>query len=87
MLISLIALLLAYSALSVASQIPLSTLDISPFNADFDKLVAETLAHWHTPGISIAVVDGEQTFSKVYARKAYPSGQLNSTGLRHRGLS
>ena len=58
---------LAYSALSEAFQIPLSTPDTSPFTPDFDKLVAETLAHWHTPGVSIAVVDRDQTFSKVYA--------------------
>ena len=67
MLLGLICFLLGYSSLSEAFQIPLSTAETSPFTADFDQLVAETLAHWHTPGVSIAVVDGDQTFSKVYA--------------------
>ena len=67
MLLPLTCLFLAYSAFSEASQSPLSTPDTSPFTTDFDKLVAETLAHWNTPGVSIAVVDGDQTFSKVYA--------------------
>ena len=67
MLLPLTYSLLAYSALSEAFQIPLSTPDTSLFTTDFDKLVAETLAHWHTPGVSIAVVDGDQTFSKVCA--------------------
>ena len=67
MLLPLTCFFLAYSSLSEAFQIPLSTPDTSPFTTDFDKLVAETLAHWHTPGVSIAVVDGDQTFSKVYA--------------------
>ena len=56
---------LSLSALSGAYQIPLTTPDKSPFTPDFDHLVADTLDYWHTPGISIAVVDGEKTFSKV----------------------
>lgn len=59
-------LILSYFASSEALQFPLSRPDTSPFNPNFDTLVAETLAHWHTPGISVAVVDGDQTFSKVY---------------------
>ena len=65
MLLALTGLFLSYSALFEAFQIPLSSPDTSPFTTDFDKLVTETLAQWHTPGISIAVVDGDQTFSKV----------------------
>ena len=57
--------LLSFFALSGAYQIPLAAPDASPFTPDFDKLVADTLDHWHTPGISIAVVDGDKTFSKV----------------------
>lgn len=79
--------LLSYSVLSEALQFPLSTGDTSPFNPNFDTLVAETLAHWHTPGIAIAVIDGDQTFSKVYTRRAWSIGPLNSAGLRHRNLT
>jgi len=32
-----------------------------PFDAEFEKLVNETLAFWKTPGLSIAVVDGDDT--------------------------
>ena len=66
MLLPTIYFFLGYSALSEAFQIPLSKPGTSPFTPDFDQLVAETLDHWHTPGISVAVVDGDQTFSKVY---------------------
>lgn len=58
---------LAFSALSGTSQTPLTAPETPPFTPDFDKLVADTLDHWHTPGISVAVVDGDKTFSKVCA--------------------
>ena len=70
MLTPLIGLLLTYSALCVTFQIPLGKPEDSPFTQDFNKLVAETLAHWHTPGLSIAVVDGDRTFSKVSSQMA-----------------
>lgn len=50
-----------FSALSGVSQIPLTAPDLCPFTPDFDELVAETLAYWH----SVAVVDGDKTFSRV----------------------
>lgn len=70
MLLLLTSFFSYYSALSAAFQIPLSMQDTSPFTPDFDKLVAETLAHWHAPGISVAVLDGDKTFSKVYTQTA-----------------
>ncbi len=66
MFVSLLGSLLTFSAFSQAYQIPLTAKGASPLTSDFDKLVAQTLARWHTPGISIAVVDGDKTFSKVY---------------------
>ena len=66
MFVSLLGSLLTFSALSKAYQIPLTAQDDSPLTSDFDKLVAQTLARWHTPGISVAVVNGDKTFSKVY---------------------
>lgn len=49
-----------------AQQVPLAGPPTSPFTADFDKLIAENLDRWHTPGLAIAVIEGEDTFSKVW---------------------
>ncbi|KAI9716392.1 MAG: hypothetical protein M1835_004177, partial [Candelina submexicana] len=35
-----------------------------PLNAEFDDLVYRTLDKWHVPGLAIAVVDGNNTYSK-----------------------
>ena len=32
----------------------------------FDELVEETLEYWKVPSISIAVVDGDDVYSKVF---------------------
>jgi len=37
----------------------------SPFTSAFDDLANAALDAWKVPGLSIAVVDGESTFSKV----------------------
>ena len=37
----------------------------SPLNEDFNKFVQQNLDYWHVPGISIAVVDNNETFSRV----------------------
>lgn len=37
----------------------------SPFDAKFAKLAKETLDLWHVPGVSIAVVDGTETWAEV----------------------
>jgi hypothetical protein len=37
----------------------------SPFDEEFDTLVKEVLEKWKVPGLSIAVVDGPNTYSKV----------------------
>lgn len=76
----------AFSAFVRAYQIPLTASDASPLTPDFDKLVADTLDHWHVPGISIAVIDGDKTFSKVCPSTAEAEGQLNSAGLWHRNF-
>ena len=59
LLVSLRALALA------AQQVPVKEQIASPFTAHFDKLVARSLHRWHTPGLAIAVIDGQDTFSKV----------------------
>ncbi len=48
-----------------AQQIPLTDHTASPFTESFDKLVNQNLEKWHTPGLAIAVIQGEDTFSKV----------------------
>ena len=57
-----------------AQQVPLTDTTISPFTANFDKLVSQELDHWHTPGLAIAVIDGEDTFSKVWTSLPNKSG-------------
>ena len=37
----------------------------NPLDADFDELVNGTLSSWHVPGISIAVVVGDEVFAKA----------------------
>lgn len=55
------------SSLSIPSkqQIPLQENNRSPFTAEFDEAVTHLLNQWHVPGLSIAVIDGDETFSKV----------------------
>jgi hypothetical protein len=38
---------------------------INPLNEKFDLLVKETLELWHSPSVSIAVIDGDQIWTKV----------------------
>ena len=37
----------------------------NPLDERFETLVQETLNYWHVPGISIAVVDGDNTWAKA----------------------
>ena len=48
-------------------QKPLQDKTSSPLTAEFDELVYHVLEHFHVPGLSIAVIDGNgnQTWSKV----------------------
>ena len=58
--------LISFPAIALrAQQVPLSDPTSSPFTASFDKLVSQNLEKWHTPGLAIAVMQGEDTFSKV----------------------
>ncbi|TVY91494.1 Protein flp, partial [Lachnellula willkommii] len=45
----------------------------SPFDAKFAKLVKDTLDLWHVPGVSISVVDGNDTWAEGYGISAFPS--------------
>jgi hypothetical protein len=59
--------LLTSSCISYASQKPLQEAEKGegPFDKDFERLVNETLDHWKCPGLSIAVVDGDDTWAAV----------------------
>ena len=46
-------------------RLPLQKADRSPFTPDFDKYVTQLMNDWHVPGLAIAVVDGDETFSRV----------------------
>lgn len=46
-------------------QEPLLESSSNPLSPQFDTLVQQTLDHFHVPGLSIAVVDGNDTFAKV----------------------
>jgi CubicO group peptidase (beta-lactamase class C family) len=37
----------------------------TPFDETFDAFVEKLLQEWHVPGMSVAVIDGDQTFAKV----------------------
>ena len=50
---------------SGTSGAPVDGQNGSPFTKDFDALVEELLEEWHVPGIAIAVVDEDETCSKV----------------------
>ncbi len=37
----------------------------TPLDETFDAIAKKLLQEWHVPGMSIAVIDGDQTFTKV----------------------
>lgn len=37
----------------------------SPFDDSFEKLVNKTMEFWKVPGLSIAVIDGDDSWAKV----------------------
>lgn len=37
----------------------------NPLTDEFDELVQEIMEEWKIPGLSIAVVDGNETYAKV----------------------
>ena len=41
-------------------------------DAAFDKIVEVVIDHWHVPGMSVAVIDGDHIFSKGYGYASLP---------------
>ena len=84
-----IFLLLSLPVIALATQqIPVNEKTASPFTAHFDKLVAQSLHRWHTPGLAIAVIDGQETFCKVRCHfSTEESGQIRGFVLDNKILS
>ncbi|KAJ5299572.1 Peptidase S12 Pab87-related C-terminal [Penicillium atrosanguineum] len=53
----------------------------SPFNAEFDQLVTDTLGTWKIPGLSIAIVHGAHTHSKAYGLAEFPNKNMTTDAL------
>ncbi|KFZ01906.1 hypothetical protein V501_09731 [Pseudogymnoascus sp. VKM F-4519 (FW-2642)] len=45
----------------------------TPLDETFDAFARELLEEWHVPGMSVAVIDGDQTFAKGYGIASFPS--------------
>ena len=41
------------------------TKNVNPLNEEFQKLANEVLEEYHVPGLSIAVIDGDQIYTEV----------------------
>ncbi|EED23037.1 penicillin-binding protein, putative [Talaromyces stipitatus ATCC 10500] len=57
----------------------------SPLNEEFEKLVYETLSKWHIQGVSIAVVDGDETWAEGYGIAALPDVPVRPSTLFYTG--
>ncbi|KAM4054610.1 beta-lactamase [Hirsutella rhossiliensis] len=44
----------------------------NPYTADYDALASKILDQWHVPGMSIAVVDGDDIFAKAFGFATLP---------------
>jgi hypothetical protein len=55
----------AAAAVNAASGEPRQQQKKNPFDADFEKFALSKLEEWHVPGLSIAVIDGDETWSAV----------------------
>ncbi|KAI4087199.1 MAG: hypothetical protein LQ344_006945 [Seirophora lacunosa] len=84
--VAVLALLVSSSySLSSKAQKPLKEEGPSPFTQEFDEYVIDLLDHWHVPGLSIAVVDGRETFSKGYGISSFPSTPVTPSTLFYTG--
>jgi hypothetical protein len=50
---------------SFESQQPLRVDSSGPLDSKFGSLVNKTLHSWHVPGLSIAVIDGDDVWAEV----------------------
>ncbi|KAL9601803.1 MAG: hypothetical protein Q9219_002293 [cf. Caloplaca sp. 3 TL-2023] len=66
-------------------QEPLQETQRSPFTPDFEENVVHLLSQWHVPGMSIAIVDGKETYSKGYGLSSFPSTNVTPSTLFYTG--
>lgn len=72
--------ILSFFALSSAAEQKILSNDGSnPLNAEFTKIVNETLNVFHVPGISIGVVDGDEMWAEVSPILSHRSNTLYCT--------
>ncbi|MCJ1453615.1 hypothetical protein MMC28_003962 [Mycoblastus sanguinarius] len=77
---------LLLSSSSFAHQIPLKEeLGGSPFSSGFDSLVTQQLEKWKAPGLSVAVIDGNETYSKGYGIATFPNEPVTPSTLFYTG--
>ncbi|KAJ5671237.1 hypothetical protein N7507_000364 [Penicillium longicatenatum] len=58
---------------------------VSPLNEEFAKLVHSTLEKWHIQGVSIAVIDGDETWAEGYGVAAFPDTPVTPDTLFYTG--
>lgn len=46
-------------------EVQSETKSVNPLNEEFQKLAHELLEEYHVPGLSIAVIDGDQVYTEV----------------------
>ncbi|KAL8731901.1 MAG: hypothetical protein Q9181_004152, partial [Wetmoreana brouardii] len=66
-------------------QIPLQDRSKSPFTPYFNQDVTRLMDEWHVPGLSIAVIDGNDTFNKGYGISIFPSVKVTPSTLFYTG--
>ncbi|KAK4942699.1 hypothetical protein LTR10_017648 [Elasticomyces elasticus] len=57
----------------------------SPFDAEFEKTTLQTLKEWHIPGMSIAVIDGKDTWTQGYGYATLPDIPVKPSTLYYTG--
>ncbi|KAL8735330.1 MAG: hypothetical protein Q9166_000875 [cf. Caloplaca sp. 2 TL-2023] len=72
-------------SISLKDQIPLRDGRSSPFTSDFDAETTRLMKNWDIPGLSIAVVDGNETYSKGYGVSLYPPFEIEPSTLFYTG--
>ncbi|KAK9771568.1 putative Beta-lactamase/transpeptidase-like protein [Seiridium cardinale] len=81
---SILAISLLWST-ALATQKVLSGDRLGPLDAKFEELAIQALEEWHVPGLAIAVVDGDDTWSAGYGNATLPSTPVTPSTLFYAG--
>ncbi|KAI8960471.1 beta-lactamase/transpeptidase-like protein [Daldinia sp. FL1419] len=57
----------------------------SPLNPDFETFAEAALDRWKVPGVSVAVIDGEDTWAEGYGFSSFPSKPATPSTLYYTG--